>query len=86
MCVAKHRYGPIGGDYQDLTEDQLKGVKEFDEARRKQLEAEPLRGLRGVPSSGWSCPNCGGAHGPHVSTCPEPPKGGSLRERLKAAQ
>lgn len=22
--------------------------------------------------SGWSCPNCGKAHAPHIDTCPEP--------------
>ena len=25
-------------------------------------------------SEGWKCPNCGGAHGPHVDSCPVPPK------------
>jgi uncharacterized OB-fold protein len=35
--------------------------------------------------SGWQCPNCGKAHAPDVPTCPEAPRHGSLRERLKSA-
>lgn len=55
--------------------------------RDKALEADPPRGLRPVSiPSGWQCPNCGRAHAPDVATCPEPPRGGSLRERLKAAK
>jgi hypothetical protein len=23
-----------------------------------------------MPKEGWNCPKCGGAHGPHVPTCP----------------
>jgi rubrerythrin len=48
-----------------------------------QFDAEP----RGPDTSaGWQCPNCGGAHAPDIATCPEPPRNGSLWERLKAAR
>lgn len=30
---------------------------------------------------GWSCPNCGKAHAPHVKTCPVDNR--SLGERIK---
>ncbi len=66
-----------------LTPEEKKAVQEFYEERKRQFDAEPVRGLRPSPSVGWQCPNCGGAHAPDVSSCPEPPKGGSLRERLK---
>lgn len=23
-----------------------------------------------MTNTGWNCPQCGGAHGPHVDTCP----------------
>lgn len=72
-----------------LSPEHAKEIDEWLELRRKQLNAEPLRGLRRtVSESGWHCPNCGGAHAPDVHSCPEPPeppKGGSLRERLKSA-
>lgn len=52
----------------------------------RELETDPPRGLRTSPlPSGWHCPNCGRAHAPDIATCPEPPKGGSLQERLKSA-
>ena len=75
----------------ELTEEQKKAVQEFGEERQRQLDAQRPHGLRppadGVPKAfGWQCPNCGGAHAPDVPSCPEPPKGGSLRERLKAAR
>lgn len=35
--------------------------------------------------SGWCCPNCGGAHGPEVSSCPKPPRNASLADRIKRA-
>lgn len=74
-------------DCHELTGEKKKAVQEFEDERKRQLEAEPLRGLRGPAArSGWQCPNCGGAHAPDVNTCPEPPRGGSLRERLKAAR
>lgn len=25
--------------------------------------------------TGWKCPNCNSAHGPHVDTCPQPSMG-----------
>jgi hypothetical protein len=53
--------------------------------RDRDLETNPPRGLRPVSRpSGWQCPNCGSAHAPDIATCPEPPRGGSLRERMKA--
>lgn len=71
----------------ELTPEQKDNVREFEEKRKRQLEAEPHGGLRGASMrSGWQCPNCGGAHAPDIATCPEPPRGGSLRERLKSAQ
>jgi hypothetical protein len=74
-------------DCHELTDEQKKAVQEFDEERKRQLESEPPRGLRGsAMRSGWRCPNCGGAHAPDVATCPEPPRGGSLAERLKLAR
>lgn len=76
----------ILADCQELTDEQKRAVEEFGEERKRQLEAEPVRGLRPSPSVGWQCPNCGSAHSPDVHSCPEPPKGGSLRERLKMAQ
>ena len=81
MCVAQHRYGPLVG----LTEEGMLAVEEFVKERRKQFEDDPPRGLRGIAVAGWQCPNCGRAHAPDVATCPEMPRGGSLRERLKSA-
>jgi hypothetical protein len=61
----------------------LEGLRALDEEALK----DPPHGLNGPsPVSGWQCPNCGSAHAPYVPTCPEPPRGGSLRERLKAAR
>ena len=70
----------------ELTETQKKAVQEFGEERQRQFDADPPRGLRGPSPRGWQCPNCGSAHAPDIATCPEPARGGSLRERLKAAQ
>lgn len=62
----------------ELTEEQKEVVRKFGE-----FDADPPRGLRGPDKrSGWQCPNCGGAHAPDIATCPEPPRGGSLRERI----
>jgi len=71
----------------ELTDDQKKLIREFGEERQRQFDAELQHGLRRtIAVSGWQCPNCGKAHAPDVSTCPEPARGGSLRERLKAAR
>lgn len=85
MCVAQHRYGVLAG-LDELTDDQKRGVREFGEERQRQFDADPPKGLRGTVGSGWQCPNCGKAHAPDVATCPDPPRDGSLRERLKAAR
>ncbi len=87
MCIARDRRGnPIDFDWPpelvELSEEHKRVVRQFEEERRKQLEAEPLQGLRGSLAIGWQCPNCGNAHAPDVATCPDPPKGGSLRGRL----
>lgn len=80
VCVIRNRYG------HELSDEAKQMVQEFGEERKRQLDAKPQRGLRGpVTGAGWQCPNCGGAHGPHVATCPEPPRNGSLRERVKSA-
>lgn len=68
------------------TDEQKRAVQEFGEERQRQFDADPPKGLRGTPAHGWQCPNCGSAHGPDIATCPEPPRDGSLRERLKAAR
>ena len=74
----------------ELTDEQKKALQEFVEERWRQFDADLSRGLwppHGAPTpSGWQCPNCGKAHAPDVATCPEPPRGGSLRERLKEAR
>ena len=63
-------------------------LKPFLDERRRQFVADPPRGLRrpeSAPlSAGWQCPNCGRAHGPDVATCPESPRDGSLRKRIKS--
>lgn len=84
MCVLRNRWGQVG--LESLTEDAKQALELFGEDRRKQIDADPLRGLRGIQASGWRCPNCGSAHAPDVHTCPEPPRGGGLRDRLKAAR
>lgn len=61
-------------------------LQPFIDERKRQLEVEPQIGLRPSLSSGWQCPNCGSAHAPDIATCPEPPRGSSLRERLKAVR
>lgn len=76
----------ILADFHELTEEQKESIRKFGEERQKQLDTEPHRGLRPPLSVGWKCPNCGGAHSPDVPSCPEPPRGGSLRERLKSAR
>jgi uncharacterized OB-fold protein len=81
MCVAQHRYGPLVG----LDEDGFLAIEKFVEERKKQFDADLPRGLRSASAAGWQCPNCGRAHAPDVATCPEMPRGGSLRERLKLA-
>ena len=75
-------------DCHELTDEQKKAVQEFDEERKRQFEADPPRGLSRTYSASLAgqCLSCGGAHAPDVATCPEPPRGGSLRERLKAAR
>lgn len=73
--------------------DSIKGLlsvdptelKPFEDERKRQFEANPPRGLKPTLAQGWHCPNCGGAHAPDMHSCPEPPRGGSLRERLKSA-
>jgi hypothetical protein len=83
MCLSVNSRGQIGDP---LTPDQLKELEDWFLDRKKQLESEPHRGMkREAAGIGWMCPNCGNAHGPETVTCPEPPKGGSLRQRLKAA-
>jgi len=81
MCVLRNRYGA-----EPLTEDELQSIENFIEERKKELGQLKPVGLRpGYLPQGWQCPNCGTAHSPDISTCPEPPRGGSLRERLKQA-
>lgn len=88
MCLVNRRYGPIGDFFgiEGISPVDPAELQPFLDERKRQLEAEPQRGLRPGPSYGWHCPNCGSAHAPDVATCPEPPRGGSLRERLKAAR
>lgn len=87
MCVLKHRY-PLTSlndplDFTRLTEAQERAIEKFIEDRKRDLDAIPPRGLRPIGTvSGWQCPNCGNAHAPDVMTCPDPPRGGSLRKRL----
>lgn len=69
-----------------LTDEQKKAFQEFEEQRKIDLESYPNRGLIGPGLPGWSCPNCGGAHSPTTRSCPEPPRGSSLRKRLKMAE
>jgi hypothetical protein len=72
-----------------LSPAEVAQIEEWGAERRRELDAEPRRGLRRPEtaplSAGWQCPNCGRAHSPDVPTCPEEPRGGSLRERLKSA-
>jgi len=77
MCVLDNRYGS-----EPLTEDELRHIEKFAEERKKELEKLNPVGLRpGYLPQGWKCPNCGSAHSPSVTTCPEPPRGGgSLRD------
>lgn len=102
MCLCDFTMGPLPhepvekttkrvvdailADCHELTDEQKRAVQEFGEERQRQFDADPPKGLRGTPAHGWQCPNCGSAHGPDIATCPEPPRGGSLRERLKAAR
>ena len=63
-------------------------LKPFLDERKSQFESDPPRGLRRPETTplvaGWMCPNCHSAHAPDVHSGPEPPRGGSLRERLSA--
>jgi uncharacterized OB-fold protein len=44
------------------------------------------RALAAVTKSGWSCPNCGKAHGPQMQTCPMPPgENRPLRDRIRVS-
>jgi hypothetical protein len=83
MCIVTTRHG---SDIQgESFESEIDSIEDFLKERKRQFEVDPPRGLRhpeSAPSAGWQCPNCGRAHGPEVSTCPEPPKGKGLRDRI----
>lgn len=84
MCIAQHRFNIWSRGAQELSDIEKSAVQQFEEDRQLQIRNDPPRGLQPSPSFGWQCPNCGRAHAPDVGTCPDPPRGGSLRERLKA--
>lgn len=91
MCLARNRRGePIIGasifdkfpEARKLTDEEKEIVRKFKDFRQRQFDANPPRGLRPSTGQGWQCPNCGKAHGPEVTTCPEPPRDGSLKNRI----
>jgi len=65
-----NRFIPLGPgiDHEQLDRDRHETVKRITEHLTREL--------------GWYCDNCKNVHGPAVQTCPQPAKGGSLRERL----
>lgn len=69
-----------------INAEERKSLDDFAAERKRQFDSDRPHGLRPTPDyilrSGWKCPNCGGAHGPHVMSCPEPSKDASLRNRL----
>jgi len=81
----------ILADCRELTEEEKRAVEEFGDERQRQFDEDPGRGLRPhvhphPARAGWYCGNCKNYHSPDVHTCPEPPRGGSLRERLREAR
>lgn len=68
----------------DMNAVDMAAFGSFIRQRDEDLQDIGKHGLRGPGTpAGWQCPNCGKAHAPDVSTCPEPARGGSLRDRLK---
>lgn len=81
MCLMARN--PRFGIGRPLIPFEVEVLEEWINERKRTLDLEPRRGLKSDSVEvGWRCPNCGGAHGPQISTCPEEPRGGSLRERL----
>lgn len=65
-------------------------LQAFELQRQEDLKDIGKRGLRPAPHAihqdvGWYCGGCGKWHAPHVHTCPEPPRDGSLRDRTGKA-
>jgi hypothetical protein len=61
-------------------------LEPFEREMRESVIPELLEKRRAaVWPVGWFCGNCRRWHAPHVHTCPDPPAGDSLRERLRRA-
>lgn len=58
---------------------------EFERQRQEDLKDIGKRGLHRPDAAGvgWYCGNCKNYHALDVHTCPKPPSGGSLRERIE---
>jgi hypothetical protein len=67
----------------DLSEIDPREFDAFERQREIDLKDVGKRGLRRPQSvAGWYCGNCRNFHAPDVHTCPEPPRTGSLQERI----